>query len=88
MGFCCLLQSKEGLLFLLMPLLHLTALFLEHFSIVLGNVGVGGGRHDNTEIRAKKLSFSVYVFVDLGTIMGFLGKPNRTLNQLNRTLKA
>ena len=36
------------------------------------------GRHDNTETRAKKLSFSVYVFVDLGTIMGFLSKPNRT----------
>jgi len=57
MGFRCLLQSKEGLLLLLMLLLHLTALLLEHFSIVLGNVRVGGGKHDNTEKRAKKLSF-------------------------------
>jgi len=61
-----------------MPSLHLTALLLEHFSVVLGNVGGGGERHDNTETRAKKPFFSVYVFVDLGIIMGFLGKPNRT----------
>jgi len=56
-GFCCLLQSKEGLLLLLMPLLHLTTLLLEHLSVVLGNVRGGGGIHDNTETRAKKLSF-------------------------------
>ena len=40
---------------------------------------MGEERHDNTETRAKKTLFSVYVFVDLGTIMGFLDKPNRTL---------
>jgi len=57
MGFCCLLQSKEGLLLLLMLLLHLTALLLEHFSVILGNVGVGGGKHNDIETRAKKLSF-------------------------------
>ena len=56
-GCCCLLQLKEGLLLLLMPLLHLIALLLEHFSIVLGKVKVGEGRHDNTETRVKKLSF-------------------------------
>jgi len=57
MGFHYLFQSKEGLLLLLMPSLHLAALFLKHFSIVLGNVGVGRGRHDNAKIRVKKLSF-------------------------------
>ena len=56
-GFHCLLQSKEGPLLLLMPLLHLMALLLEHFSIVLEKVGVGGGRHNNTKTRVKKLSF-------------------------------
>jgi len=78
MGFRWPLQSKEGLLLLLMPSLHFIVLLLKHFSVVLGNVRVGGRRHDNTETRAKKLSFSVYVFVDLGTITRFLGKPNRT----------
>jgi len=57
MGFHCLLQSKEGLLLLLMPSLHLAALLLKHFSVILGNVGVGGGRHDNAKTRVKKLSF-------------------------------
>jgi len=57
MGFCCLLQSKEGLLLLLMPLLHLTALLLKHFGVVLRNVGRGRRRHDSTGTR-KKTSFS------------------------------
>jgi len=57
MGFRCLLQSKEGLLLLLMLSLHLTVLLLKHFGIILGKVGVGRGRHDNTKTRAKKLSF-------------------------------
>jgi len=56
-GFRCLLQSKEGLLLLLMLLLHLTVLLFEYFSVVLRNVRRGGGRHDNIETRAKKLSF-------------------------------
>jgi len=56
-GFCCLLQSKEGLLLLLMLSLYLTALLLKHFSIVLEKIRVGEGKHDNTETRAKKLSF-------------------------------
>jgi len=78
MGFCCLLQLKEGLLLLLMPLLHLTALLLKHFSVVLGNVGVGRERHGNIETRAKNFSFHLCI-VDLGTIMRFLAKSNRTL---------
>jgi len=57
MGLRCLLQSKEGLLLLLMPSLHLTALLLEHFSVVLRNVRGGRGRHDNIETR-EKTSFS------------------------------
>jgi len=78
MDFRCRLQLKEGLLLLIMPSLHLMALLLEHFSIVLGNVGVGGGRHDDTETRAKNFLFCLCI-VDLGTITGFSGKPNRTL---------
>ena len=38
MGFYCLLQSKKGLLLLLMLPLHLTVLFLKHFSVILENV--------------------------------------------------
>ena len=77
MGFRCLLQLKEGLLLLLMLLLHLMVLLLEHFSVILRNVGVGRERHGNTETRAKNFSFHLYI-VDLGTIMGFLAKPNKT----------
>jgi len=77
MGFCYLLQSKEGLLVLLMPLLHLPVLFLKHFSIVLGKVRVGGERYNDIEIRAKNSLFCLYI-VDLGTITEFLDKPNRT----------
>jgi len=62
-GFCCLLQLKEGLLLLLMLLLHLTVLLLEHFSVVLGNIRMGRGSHDNTETRAKKTLFSVYILL-------------------------
>jgi len=71
------LQSKEGLLLLLMPSLHLTALLLEHFSVVLENVGVGGGRHNDTGTRAKNFLFCLCI-VDLGTITGSSGKPNKT----------
>jgi len=82
-GFCCLLQSKEKLLFLLMLSLHLTALLLEHFSIVLGNIRVGGGRHNNTETRAKNFLFCLYI-VDLGTITEFSDKLNRTSNRTSK----
>jgi len=61
-GLCCLLQSKEGLLLLLMPSLHLIVLLLEHFSVVLRNVREGRGRHNDTETRAKNF-FSVYVLL-------------------------
>ena len=77
MSLCCLLQLKKELLLLLMPLLYLTALLLEHFSVVLRNVRGGRERHDNTETRAK--IFIYLCIVDLGTIMGFPDKPNRTL---------
>jgi len=75
MGFHYLLQSKEGLLLLLMPSLHLTVLLLKHFSIVLGNIGMDGERYGNTKTRAKNFSLHLCI-VDLGTIMGFSAKPN------------
>jgi len=43
--------------------------------------------NNDTETRAKNFLFCLCI-VDLGTITGFLGKPNRTLNKLNRTSKA
>jgi len=76
-GLCYLLQSKERLLLLFMPLLHLMVLLLKHFSIVLRNVGEGGKRHNDIETRAKNFLFYLCI-VDLGTIMGFLDKPNKT----------
>ena len=87
MGFHCLLQSKEGLLLLLMPSLHLTMLLLEHLGVVLWNVGGSRGRHNNTETRAKNFLFGLCI-VNLGTITEFSDKSNRTSNKLNRTLKA
>jgi len=60
-----------------MPLLHLPALLLEHFGVILGKVGVGGGGHNNAETRAKNSLFHLCI-VDLGTITGFSDKPNRT----------
>ena len=46
-----------------------------------------GVRKDITvQEQEKKLLFHLYI-VDLGTIMEFLDKPNRTLNKLNRTSK-
>ena len=68
---------KEGLLLLLMLSLHFMALLLEHFSIVLRNVRGVGERHNDTEIRAKNFFFHLCI-VDLGTIMGFSDKLNRT----------
>jgi len=41
-------------------------------------VGRGRGRHNNTETRAKNFLFCLCI-VDLGTIIGFSDKPNRTL---------
>ena len=60
-----------------MQLLHLIVLFLKHFSVVLRNVGEGGERHNDTETRAKNFLFCLCI-VDLGIIMGFLDKPNKT----------
>jgi len=62
------------------------ALLFKYFNVILENVGVGRGKHGNTETRAKNFSFHLCI-VDLGTIIGFLAKPNRTLNKLNRTSK-
>jgi len=68
---------KEGLLLLLMPSLHFTVLLLEHFSVVFGNIRGGEGRHDDTETRAKNFIFCLYI-INLGTIMGFSDKLNKT----------
>jgi len=76
-GLCYLLQLKERLLLLLMPLLYLTALLLEHFCIILRNIGGGRRRHDNTETRAKNFFFHLCI-VDLSIITGFSDKSNRT----------
>jgi len=78
MGLCYILQTKKGLLLLLMPLLYFMVLLLEHFSIMLGNVGEGGKRHYDTETRAKNFLFHLCI-IDLDTIMGFSDKLNRTL---------
>ena len=77
-GLHCLLQLKKGLLLLLMPLLHLIVLLLDHFSIILRNIGKSKERHDNTETRAKNFFFHLYI-VDIGTIIELLDKLNRTL---------
>jgi len=47
----------------------------------------GGRRHADTETRAKNFLFCLCI-VDLDTIIGFSGKPNKTLNKLNKTSKA
>ena len=86
-GLHCLLQLKEELLLLLMLSLHLIVLLLEHFSVVLRNIGGGRGRHNDTETRVKNFLFYLCI-VDLDTITGFLSKHNRTSNKLNRTSKA
>jgi len=71
------LQTKEGLLLLLMLLLHFIALFLEHFSIILRNVGGCGRRNNDIETRVKNFFFYLYI-VDLDIIMKFSDKLNRT----------
>jgi len=64
--------DQELLLLLMFPLLF------KHFSIILGNVGGSRGRHDDAKEKAKTFLFCLYI-VNLGTIMGFLDKFNRTL---------
>ena len=76
-GFCCLLQLKEGLLLLLMLSLHLTVLLLEHFSVVLERSEWAGEDMIIQKQEQKNSLFRLYI-VDLGTIMGFSDKPNRT----------
>jgi len=70
-----------------MLLLHFTALLFEYFSVVLENVEGGRRRYDDIEEKAKSFLFCLYI-VDLGTIIEFSDKFNRTLNKLNKTLKA
>jgi len=77
MGFHCLLQSKEGLLLFLMLSLYLMTLLFKYFNVILENVGVDREKYGNIETRAKNFSFHLCI-VDLGTITGFLAKPNRT----------
>jgi len=67
-----------------MSLLHFLPLF---FNIILGDVGENEERHGNIEEKAKTFLFCLCI-VDLGTITGFSDKFNKTLNKLNRTLKA
>ena len=62
MGLHCLLQTKKGLLLLLMPLLYFIALLLKHFSIILRNVREGKRRHNDIETRAKT-SFFIYILL-------------------------
>ena len=63
---------------LLVLSLYFTVLLLKYFSIVLRNVGGSGGRHNDIETRVKNVLFHLYI-VDLGTIMEFSDKLNRTL---------
>jgi len=54
---------------------------------MLENVEGGRRRYDDIEEKAKSFLFCLYI-VDLGTIIEFSDKFNRTLNKLNKTLKA
>ena len=78
---------KEEQQLLLMPSLHFMVLLFEHFSIMLRNVREGRERHNNAEEKTKSFLFCLCI-VDLGIIMRFSDKFNRTSNKLNRTLKA
>jgi len=49
-------------LLLLVSLLYFLPLLLKHFSIVLGNVGGDGKRHDDIKAKEKVL-FSVYILL-------------------------
>jgi len=73
----------QKLLLLLVPSLHFTTLFFEHFSIVLENIREN---RDNVEEKAKSFLFCLYI-VDLDTITEFLDKFNKTLNKLNKISK-
>jgi len=53
-------------------------LLFKHFSIVLGNVREGRERHDDAEEKVKTFLFCLCI-VNLGIIMEFLDKFNRTL---------
>jgi len=85
-GLHCFLQTEKKQLFLV-PSLYSMALLFKYFSIVLRNVRESRGRHDNADEKMKIFLFHLCI-VDLGTIMGFLDKFNKTSNKLNRTLKA
>ena len=58
------------------PLYFLLLLF-KHFGIILENVRGGGRKHDNTKAKAKTFLFHLYI-INLGTIIGFSDKFNRT----------
>ena len=55
-----------------MPLLHFLPLLFKHLSVVLGDVGVNRGGHNDTEEKQKTSLFCLCI-VDLGTIMEFFG---------------
>ena len=54
---------------------------------MLRNVREGRERYNNAEEKTKSFLFCLCI-VDLGIIMRFSDKFNRTSNKLNKTLKA
>ena len=72
MGLYCLFQTNQEPLLLLVLLLHFLVLLFKHVSVVLGDVGGGGERHDDVEKKIKTFLFCLYI-IDLGTIMEFFG---------------
>ena len=60
-----------------MSLLHFLLLLFKYFGVILENVRGGRERHDDTEAKIKTFLFHLYI-VDLGTIIGFSDKFNKT----------
>jgi len=56
-GLYYLFQVGLEPLFLFMPLLYFLVLLFKHISVILGNTGRNGRRHDNIEERQKKFFF-------------------------------
>jgi len=52
--------DQEPLL-LLVPPLHLLPLLFKDLGVILQNVGVSGGRHNNIETRVKNFLLSLYI---------------------------
>ena len=67
-------------------LCYIFCCYFSRISVSFWEISEGMEKYMTVQEQEKKLLFHLYI-VDLGTIMGFLDKPNRTLNKLNRTLK-